>query len=68
MTGSEWQKGEASMIRAVYASMELMEQGLKEGKDPLEMIQARKEWLTKCLYSCNMENFKESEFRPFEKE
>lgn len=58
MTGSEWQLAIASMVRSCYASLELMEQSIKKGNDPLKLIDGQKKWLTAVLYSCNMENYK----------
>lgn len=57
LTGSEWQKATASMVRAAYSNLESMEQQIKDGKDPLEVLEGGKEWLTDCLFSANIENF-----------
>lgn len=64
MTGSEWQMATASMVRSVYASMQLLEESIKKGNDPLKLIDGRKRWLTAVLYSCNMENYNETRPSP----
>lgn len=58
MAGSEWQRSDASSIRCFHAAIQLAEQDIKEGADPLKRLAVIRHWLTLCLYSCNMENFK----------
>lgn len=69
-SGDKFQEGSTSMVRHVYCELQRMEKAINEGKDPIESINWAKDWLTKCLYSSNMENFKasEPEFKPFERE
>lgn len=56
------------MIRAAYSNLEWLEHRIKNGEDPVKVMQSGKQWLTDCLFSTNISNFKESEFKPFEKE
>ena len=58
LTGSEWQRGGASMIRSMEAAVELAERDIRAGGDPLKRMAVIRHWLTICLYSSNMENFK----------
>jgi hypothetical protein len=59
MTGSDWQMGAASMIRNMMSALEIMEhQVIAEHIPFTTSLAQRREWLTACLYSCNMENFK----------
>lgn len=53
----EFSKGEASMIRSFEAAIRLLEQSIRRGNDPLRALQNTREWLTKCLYSNNYNNF-----------
>lgn len=59
MTGTDWQKAEASSIRHTYIAIQNAELLIKTGEDPLKVLESVRGWLTRCLYSCNMENFKE---------
>lgn len=58
MTGSEWQLSGASMIREFHSVLNLMRSEIEKGADPVKQIESWQHWLTLCLYSCNMENFK----------
>lgn len=57
LVASEWNSGGASMMRAFEAELQLMEQAIKKGADPLERISIVRDWLAKCLYSANSNNF-----------
>lgn len=59
-TGSDFQKGAASTLRSVEAELQGMEAQLKAGVDPLALTARARVWLAQCLYSSNMENFKQS--------
>jgi len=56
-TGSEWQQGSASMIRAMKSGLDLAKININQGNDHIKCIDNLIKWLTDCLYSCNMENF-----------
>lgn len=58
MTGTEWQKSGASSIRSFHAAIGLAGRDIQSGADPLQRLASIQQWLTLCLYSCNMENFK----------
>ena len=59
MTGSDWQMGSASMIRAMYLALNAVEQQVVAEGVPIKVaLDRQRQWLTACLYSCNMENFK----------
>lgn len=58
LIAGEWNSGGVSMMRAFEAELQLMEKAIKEGADPLEKIAVARDWLAKCLYSANSNNFK----------
>jgi hypothetical protein len=57
-SGSDWQSGGVSMMRHFHCALNLMRSEIEKGSDPVKEIEAWQHWLTLCLYSSNMENFK----------
>ncbi len=50
-TGTEWQQGSAATLRDVEAFLQNVEAGVTD-------IKQLRDWLGRCLYACNMENFR----------
>jgi len=57
-SGTEFQSGSASTLRCVQAALENAKDRISHADDPIIVIDSVIQWMACCLYSCNMENFK----------
>lgn len=57
-SGDLWQSGGVAMMRHMECALRLAEMEIKAGGDPINRLQVIRDWLARCLYASNMENFK----------
>ncbi|MDB6017661.1 MAG: hypothetical protein JWR19_2150 [Pedosphaera sp.] len=59
--GSDYQSGSFDTIRSCKAEIDLAMEGIRNGADPIKVLEKSQQWLAKCLYCCNMNNAKDGE-------